>query len=568
VQRARRPLDPKALAAADAAVRDLTDPRGRRLDPASPADAPLRARWLQAYAAAGGTVEKAASSPDVGSPAVACDHYIELRYLHCNHAPVKGAKYHVRSPAFSADGTLDEDGFVRIGGVPPIGGFTFWFDADPAPYVPRGPSVQTSSAAVKEPAVSYFDTVVDWIWGTIQGDFNKNASISQIAVNTVLGVVPVVDQVLDVRDLIAGIKALVEYYAEDASQQQSHEDVLGLSYEAWLWLALFLIALGAIPEVGSVVKGVLKGLIRFLQDAMKRAGDLSPAQLRRVWEELVEILNHLGVKPGNAHAWLKALPGRLDGWMDQAAVTIKGGLDAFGAALERLESAAQRFGIGPSLERIRRMKAALRKAYDRLDAMKRRINTWLKQQLERVLGGKHHFETDGTIDTHAGKEGPNVRTQNETPPPEPTIPPKPMRTRPTGARGSKPTGTRSDAANKSLPGEMQRSFKRENEAADLLADAGYRVEQNPPGLPNGKNPDYSIEGQTFDALSPTSGNVDQVRKGISKKVKEEQASRIVLNLNDTSVGPDDVRAILGRKPIEGLQEVIGIQGTSIVHIFP
>ncbi|MGI4779028.1 MAG: hypothetical protein ACRYGA_13065 [Janthinobacterium lividum] len=40
-----------------------------------------------------------------------------------------------------------------------------------------------------------------------------------------------------------------------------------------------------------------------------------------------------------------------------------------------------------------------------------------------------------------------------------------------------------------------RSLTRENESATTLANNCYKVQQNPPTLPNSKNPDYIINGQ-------------------------------------------------------------------------
>jgi hypothetical protein len=80
--RARLPLDPAAVAAADAAVRDRTAPAGRRLDPASPQDASLRVEWMAAYAAAGGAVDELDDDAPVDDPVVSC----------CSPAPLPGAR--------------------------------------------------------------------------------------------------------------------------------------------------------------------------------------------------------------------------------------------------------------------------------------------------------------------------------------------------------------------------------------------------------------------------------------------------------------------------------------------
>ena len=59
-----------------------------------------------------------------------------------------------------------------------------------------------------------------------------------------------------------------------------------------------------------------------------------------------------------------------------------------------------------------------------------------------------------------------------------------------------------------------------------------------------------------------------IRGEIRTKVKEEQADRIVLNLDDTSVTPAEMKETLASKPIAGLQEVITIKDGKIQHIFP
>ena len=137
------------------------------------------------------------------------------------------------------------------------------------------------------------------------------------------------------------------------------------------------------------------------------------------------------------------------------------------------------------------------------------------------------------------------------------------RTQPTGLLGEKPTGNPA-----SETGSHKNAHQRENQAAEILAAQGYQVEQSPGTLPNGKNPDYKIEGEYFDCLLPTSDNIEQVRRGISRKVKSGQTQRIILNLEDSPFEPSDIQQLLSRKPKKGLKEVIGIKGGKIIHIFP
>lgn len=139
----------------------------------------------------------------------------------------------------------------------------------------------------------------------------------------------------------------------------------------------------------------------------------------------------------------------------------------------------------------------------------------------------------------------------------------PSRTKPTGKKGGKPEGERSPET-----GSQKDKHKRENESADLLAKNGYKIKQNPGTQPNGKNPDYEIEGNIFDAYSPDSPDINQVRKGISRKVNSGQTDRIVLNLDDSPFNGGDVKEMLARKPKEGLLEVIGTKNGQITQIFP
>jgi peptidoglycan hydrolase-like protein with peptidoglycan-binding domain len=74
------------------------------------------------------------------------------------------------------------------------------------------------------------------------------------------------------------------------------------------------------------------------------------------------------------------------------------------------------------------------------------------------------------------------------------------RTVPTGTRGGRPTGRRTKIRAQDDT-STKRSHQRENESADMLANAGYKVEQNPT-VSGTKKPDYLIEGRRFDCKAP------------------------------------------------------------------
>lgn len=89
-----------------------------------------------------------------------------------------------------------------------------------------------------------------WFWEAIEGDFNENRTTSQILVDAGISMIPLVDQVCDLRDLIANCRKL----------SRDHNDI-------WNWVALALTLIGLFPALGSLVKGILKIFFGFVRRA-------------------------------------------------------------------------------------------------------------------------------------------------------------------------------------------------------------------------------------------------------------------------------------------------------------
>ncbi|TBU81686.1 hypothetical protein [Phytopseudomonas dryadis] len=131
-----------------------------------------------------------------------------------------------------------------------------------------------------------YDTTADvlsWLWEAIQGDFNQNRSTGQIVFDTAISMIPGVDQVCDVRDLVANCKEI-------------HQD----KSNTWAWISLGLTLIGLFPTLGSLIKGVLKifflyirrlGLNQLIQ-AVDAAMDTVIALLRR--QEVQRYWSRLG----------------------------------------------------------------------------------------------------------------------------------------------------------------------------------------------------------------------------------------------------------------------------------
>ena len=87
-----------------------------------------------------------------------------------------------------------------------------------------------------------------WFWEAVEGDFNEDRSTSQIMMDAAISMIPLVDQICDIRDLIANCRKLTK----DATDGVA---CIGLS----------LTLIGLFPTLGSLVKGVLKIFFAFIR---------------------------------------------------------------------------------------------------------------------------------------------------------------------------------------------------------------------------------------------------------------------------------------------------------------
>ncbi len=116
---------------------------------------------------------------------------------------------------------------------------------------PQIDELRAALAYVTGASDKLFDASVDstiWLWEAIQGDFNQDRSTGQIAFDAAVSMIPLVDQVCDLRDLIANCKEI--------QKDQSN---------TWAWVSLGLTLIGLFPVLGSLVKGVLKVFFLFIR---------------------------------------------------------------------------------------------------------------------------------------------------------------------------------------------------------------------------------------------------------------------------------------------------------------
>ncbi|MDR2092784.1 MAG: hypothetical protein LBP58_05655 [Azoarcus sp.] len=130
-----------------------------------------------------------------------------------------------------------------------------------------------------------------WLWGTVQGAFNEKATTSQIVVDAVIGMVPLLGDVTAVRDIIAISLGM----ADDPKKRESKLE----------WAGLIVLIFALIPVIGGVIKGVGRLTIKAIKTAVNLTGAARAAHLYKAAKEIIEFLNRIGWK--NAEAWFMSL---------------------------------------------------------------------------------------------------------------------------------------------------------------------------------------------------------------------------------------------------------------------
>lgn len=168
-----------------------------------------------------------------------------------------------------------------------------------------------------------------WFWEAVEGDFNENRTTRQILVDAGISMIPLIDQICDVRDLIADCKKLIHDWGD-----------------RWAWVSLVLTLIGLFPTLGSLAKGVLKIFFAFVRreggTAVAKAVDIAMnwvvAFLRRRDVQLVL----KSKKVDEVFQWLADQFKAVRGKIDTAAIAA-----AFDRGLKVLDTLANRVSAIP-----------------------------------------------------------------------------------------------------------------------------------------------------------------------------------------------------------------------------
>lgn len=220
--------------------------------------------------------------------------------------------------------------------------------------------------------MSEVDAAFDWFWGVLQGDFKEDQSTGQIVVGTVISMIPVLDQVADLRDFIANLINI----------RKEPRDV-------WRWVLMIVTLIGLIPVLGSALKGVFKLVLKFA----RHGGDGAKAI-----EAILALLR--GAGKGDPVRFLRTLP------YDQYAKQVKAHFDQFmnglRAGLHKATSFMSSKWLDWALGDTARRLAILEKEMQRLqqlghdmipDAMKA-----LKGKVDELLGHAKPARLEGATD--------------------------------------------------------------------------------------------------------------------------------------------------------------------------
>jgi len=215
----------------------------------------------------------------------------------------------------------------------------------------------------------------EWLWESLQGDFNDNRSTGQIAFDAAVSMVPLIDQICDVRDLIANCRAIAQSDEKDDN--------------TWLWVSLALTLIGLVPTLGSALKGGLKIMFTFvrrygiekLDKALDHGMTWLVAFLRK--REVQAYMRTL--KVDNAFTWLANGVRKLQPLVSAAAL-----LQAFDRAIGLMKSLLDRVawipGVGArarqTIAMVERIRAKAPQPLARVDAIVQRILGALARKLD------------------------------------------------------------------------------------------------------------------------------------------------------------------------------------------
>jgi len=260
---------------------------------------------------------------------------------------------------------------------PQSGGFQRGFRQDQE-YL-RNPTpeetVRRQASIIRENA---FNAALKPFRDAVLGEFEEDPSTAGIALDTTLGLIPIVDQGFDLRDVIAHIYMMSE----------KHEHAKPMR---WVGLALTLI--GVIPELGSAIKGVAKLLFKKGVRSAKEVSTLLGLLrgITKIGDEISKL----------ASAFRKLLA---DNWVKWVQI----GKNFFAKSLELIEKFLEKVGASSKFNAVHELRGmATKKLDEAFEKLRKEINDALDafSPQPALVGGKGKAasnEVDEALETMIG----------------------------------------------------------------------------------------------------------------------------------------------------------------------
>jgi len=251
----------------------------------------------------------------------------------------------------------------------------------------------------------------EWIWIVLQGDFAEEQTTAQTVTGTVISIIPFVDQICDVRDIVANCKKI----NSDSSNK-------------WAWVALVLTLIGLFPTLGSLVKGGFKVLFAYGRKAMRSAGkqalDTGMWAASKPWvEKGIQKFNEFLARPevrktlkamkiDNPYRYfakeLRTWAGKLNVGMLTAAMDAGiGTLKKFTDLIDKWGSAAMKTQTGQLLAMVKKVR---NQANAKLAEVLKPVQDWLNKLAQRLEVEERlaYRATTNTVNPHNFARASNV----------------------------------------------------------------------------------------------------------------------------------------------------------------
>jgi hypothetical protein len=222
--------------------------------------------------------------------------------------------------------------------------------------------------------MSLVDDCMKFLEDLIMGDFNEDQMVSAQIIGGLISLIPVVDQVMDVRDVSGSLYRI---------NKQGGFAKATIDQKIYLGFAAF----GVVPEVGSAFKTVFKPLYKE-RKALKGAVNSGVAMIERM----------LSKKKGGALAWVKALD-----WAGNTQAAIVQANMALESCIALLDYIAQGHWWCPDhLEQLARdVSPGIKRMRGQLAGPIREASGYIKAFITDLLG-EHAAAVVMTVASNAG----------------------------------------------------------------------------------------------------------------------------------------------------------------------